>query len=113
MSELLELLLGLLFAGIGIWYLLYRRGKPDFWRLAARYPDDAYDWFLSDPCWVVLQPDSPFTALPEPRGDYTGPFWLWVPKFGNRRVTVYGHHALIERSQGRFLETMQRRYGTR
>ncbi len=87
-----------------LWYFLYRAGNPGFWKVAAKYPDEAYDWFMSEDCWIVVDPESPSSQKPEPRGEFTGPFVLWVPKLGDRRVAVYGRHDRIEESQRRFTE---------
>ncbi len=84
----------------------YRAGNPKFWQIAAEHPDDAYDWFKEEDCWVVL--DSESAQKPEPRRDFVGPFGLWVPKLGGKWVAVYGHHEKIEDSERRFVQIIRR-----
>ncbi len=80
-----------------------RSRKPDFWKLAARYPDNAYDWFVTHDCWTVVDPESA-TAKPfKPGTELDGPHILWVPKLGGRRVAVYGRRQEMEESQRAFV----------
>ncbi len=85
-----------------VWYLIEKPQRRDFWKLAARHPDNAYDWFISHEGWIVVDPETG-RAQP-PRGpEYTGPFVLWVPKLGGRRVLVYGKQSEVEQSQEAFI----------
>lgn len=84
----------------------YRSGNPKFWHIAADHPDAAYDWFVEEDCWVVL--DSESAQRPEPRGDFVGPFKLWIPKLGGRWVTIYGLRGQIEDSERRLVEILRR-----
>ena len=86
-----------------ILWMLGRGGNRRFWKIAAALPDEAYDWFMSEACWVVINSESGAPS-PQPRRDYTGPFFLRVPKLGGRNIKVYGLHDQIEESQSRFLE---------
>ncbi|MFI5338415.1 MAG: hypothetical protein ACHQ7N_01075 [Candidatus Methylomirabilales bacterium] len=95
-------LIGLIVAVLA--WLTMRAGNRQFWKAAAAMPDEAYEWFMTESCWVVQDPASGPTAKPELRSAYTGPFFLWVPKLGGRRVIIYGLHDQIEASQARFLE---------
>lgn len=86
------------------WYILYRVGNPTFWKLASKCPNDAYDWFMAEDCWVVVDSEDLNSCAPELGGDHTGPFMLWIPKLGGRHVTIYGRNDEIEGSQRRFME---------
>jgi hypothetical protein len=99
-----------LIAAVGIgWYVLEQPKQPDFWRLAARHPDNAYDWFVSHEGWVVIDPGAGRVKKPKGPG-YTGPFILWVPKLGGKRVLVYGEAGRVEESQEAFIRVF-RQYG--
>jgi hypothetical protein len=97
----LPLALALLVSGL-IWWFLLRRRPPDFWQLAARYPDKAYDWFTDHDDWVVVDPDEGKVAVPNER-EFEGPFLFWVPRLGGRRVAVYGRRTAMSESQRAFL----------
>ena len=92
-----------------VWYVIYRAGNPSFWKLASKFPDEAFDWSMAEDCWVVLDPSDPNSGPPAPRGGYTGPFLLWIPKLGGKRVKVYGKHDQVEASQERFKERIAQR----
>ena len=85
-----------------IWWFLLRRRPPDFWGLAARYPDKAYDWFTDHDDWVVVDPDVGKVSVPDEE-EFDGPFLFWVPRLGGRRVAVYGRRATMAESQRAFL----------
>ena len=99
-------IIGLLIVG-AIWLFSYLGGNPQFWHVAAKYPDEAFDWFMEEPCWVVVEPDGPPPSFPEGRSAYSGPFSHFVPKLGNRRVQVFGLADAIEASQHQFLEKLR------
>lgn len=84
------------------YYLLERPERRNFWRLAARHPDNAYDWFVSHEGWIVVDPYSPRNNAPK-GSQYTDPFVLWVPKLGGRRVLIYGRRDAIAESQEAFI----------
>lgn len=93
-----------LVGSVGVWWLFIRRPPPDFWRLAARYPDKAYDWFQDHGEWIVAD----YGVEKQPRPDtaeFEGPFLFWVPKLGGRRVAVYGRRGKMRESQRAFLRT--------
>lgn len=85
-----------------IWWLLFHRRRPDFWKLVARYPDKAYDWFLDHDEWLVVDPEAR-TGQPPSGREFDGPFLVWVPKLGGRRVLVYGRRGKMDDSQTSFL----------
>lgn len=87
------------------WLLLLRARRPrppNFWKLAARRPNEAYDWFVSHDGWIVVDFDR--RRHEKPAGDsLVGPFILRVPKLGGRRVAVYGRGAAVTESQDDFV----------
>ncbi|MBE0591514.1 MAG: hypothetical protein IH616_03845 [Gemmatimonadales bacterium] len=85
-----------------LWWFVLRRRPPDFWQLAARYPDKAYQWFIDHDDWIVLDPDAGKLQVPDGR-EFDGPYLFWVPKLGGRRVAVYGRRSAMEESQRAFL----------
>ena len=91
-----------LVASLLLWWFVLRRRPPDFWRLAARYPDKAYQWFTDHDDWIVLDPDAGRLAVPDGR-EFDGPYLFWVPKLGGRRVAVYGRRSAMQESQRAFL----------
>lgn len=101
----------ILIGGSVVWYLVYRAGNPTFWKVAASNPDAAYEWFVEEDCWVVIEPETPSGRPPPPRRLFTGPFFLIVPKTGGRRVALYCRHDQIEDSQSRFLSSLSRAAG--
>lgn len=85
-----------------LWWFFLRRREPDFWKLAARYPDKAYEWFVDHEEWWVVDPEG--GPQPTPSGEkYDGPFIFWVPKLGGRSIMVYGLKGKMEDSQRTFL----------
>ncbi len=85
--------------------LLGGGGSLPFWDLAAKLPDEAYEWFEQEDCWTVTSGERITGCV--------GPFRLKVPKLDWKTVYIFGHpdhrgsHSLIEDSQRRFME----RYG--
>lgn len=86
-----------------VWYLAVRAGKSSFWKTVSRSPNEAYEWFRTEDCWVVVDPADPSSRPPNPRQTYSGPFRLSVPKLGGRVITIYGRTDEITDSQDRFL----------
>lgn len=90
----------LIFLAIGIGlYFLMKSGNLDFWKVAKQNPNEAYDMFVKDDCWIVVHPNE---KKPNLKG-YTGPFKFVVPKLGNISITVYGKSDCFEHSQKRFM----------
>lgn len=90
---------------LGAGLLLYLRSRvktPDFWKLVARQPDHAYDWFVSHDGWVVMDFEQRRHRKPKGAG-VEGPFILRVPKLGGKRVAVYGQRAFMQESQEAFI----------
>ncbi len=86
------------------WFFILRPGRLHFWRVAAKYPDDAYGHFKADTSWKVFE-----EGLPEnfrsnfPKSEWVGPFRLTVPKLGGKTIVVFGKRLDFERSQNEFL----------
>src|SRR5690625_6030390 len=59
-------------------------GIVPFWKLASQHPDTAFDWFMSEDCWVVVAPGEK-----APGQEYTGLFRLAVPKLGGQMIKVF------------------------
>ena len=76
------------------------RGSLPFWQLAAKYPDEAYQFFLKEGCWFI---DEVPTFID--RKDLYGPFKLFVPGL-SRLVTIYCIADQIDNSQAEFIELM-------
>ncbi len=98
---LIPLVLAALASVVMLWMYLRRR-LPDFWEVAARYPDKAYDWFESHDEWLVVDPEAGRISPPD-EDEFDGPFLLWVPKLGGRRVAVYGRRDAMRDSERVFL----------
>ncbi len=98
---LIPLVLAALASVVMLWMYLRRR-LPDFWQVAARYPDKAYDWFESHDEWLVVDPEAGRVSPPDD-DEFDGPFLLWVPKLGGRRVAVYGRRDVLRESERAFL----------
>ena len=98
-------LIGLIIVGFLYWLLILRPGRLDFWKVAARYPDAAYEHFLSASCWKVFKDDLPENYRSVvPKQDWVGPFKLYVPALGGKQIVVFGKHPEYEQSQNIFLE---------
>jgi len=97
-------IIGLLIGAALYWYWTLRSKNLDFWKLAAKYPDSAYDYFISQDCWKVFD-----NGLPDnykdivPHKEWTGPFRLWIPKLGNRMITIFCKYNYMEDSQREFI----------
>ena len=83
-------------AGLAVFF--GRMGNLSFWKLTVHLPEQAFEWFTTDPSWVVVTGDEP-----APGKGFTGPFFLAVPSVG-RLVKLYAREDQIEQSQQRFIE---------
>ncbi len=101
LAALASAFLALTGAGVLLWRH-FRPRMPDFWQVAARYPDKAYEWFLSHEEWRVVDPEQGRQPKVDDR-EFDGPFLLWVPKLGGRRIVVYGRRTAMKESQRAFL----------
>jgi hypothetical protein len=89
---------------------LKRRGSLDFWKIVAKYPDYAYDFFQMGDCWLIFN-EKPATGYKSefPDGEWDGPFLLRVPKLGGRMVTVFGRVPDYQLAQEQFLRELGNR----
>jgi len=89
-------------------FRLIRRGNLDFWKVVAKHPDDAYDFFRQRDCCKVFL-DKPVggykSALPS--GDWDGPFRLAVPKLEGKIVTIFCRRSDYQKAQQEFLQHIQ------
>ena len=86
------------------WYFILRPGRLDFWKIANKYPDEAYDLFTSEDCWkVFVESLSDDYQSIVPKEDWSGPFRLRVPKLGNRMIYIFGKYPNFEKSQNEFM----------
>lgn len=79
-----------------------RKKSFPFWELAAEKPEEAYEWFQNDPCWVICDPPAGKNEEPD-QTEYVGNFHLYVPSL-ERTITVWGKISLIEESEKRFID---------
>ena len=86
------------------WFFILRPGRLDFWKIAGKNPNAAYDHFMSNDCWMVFENDVPddYRNI-VPKDAWTGPFRICIPKLGNKMVHVFGKHPEFEHSQNVFL----------
>lgn len=86
------------------WFFILRPGRLDFWKIASKYPDDAYDFLKSKQCWKLFEEDLPdnYRSI-VPKEDWTGPFRLWIPKIGNKMIYVFGRYHEFEQAQKEFM----------
>ena len=91
----IALFIGILGA-IAVFYI--RMGNLSFWKLAAKLPDHAFEWFTNDPAWVILD-----RSQPTPGKEFVGPFLLAVPQIG-QTIKLYAREDQIAQSQLRFIE---------
>lgn len=89
-------------AALGGLALFYGKlGKLSFWKLAAKFPERAFEHISNDPAWVVHEGEE---SAPGP--GFTGPFLLAVPSLG-QTLKLYAREDQIEASQQRFIEMHQ------
>ena len=101
--NLLLAVLAFLVVSLTIWWFRGRLTAPYlFWRLVADHPDDAYDWFASQPDWILAKGREDASARAE-LNRYAGPFQLVVPKFDQALVLLYARRDSIASSQVSFL----------
>lgn len=84
------ILLVIVIGALAYYLFLKKQGNLDFWKLVAKFPDDAYDFFEGEECWVTFieQSEGGYqNALPP--GDWDGPFRAAVPKI-SRVINVFG-----------------------
>lgn len=103
-----------IYIGVGIfvlgtiWRFFSRRGNLPFWKMAAKYPDFAYDWFKKNHCWYIFENGLPNDYREKvPKSVWAGPFILYVPKLGNQKLYIFGKYGLFEKSQFDFISIVK------
>jgi len=86
-------------------FVMKKHGNLDFWKLAAKSPDSAYQLFKEEDCWLVFE-DKPLARSSNnfPPGEWDGPFKLSVPMLGGKVITVYGKVPEYVQSQQKFMK---------
>lgn len=79
-------------------YATSRMAGYEFWNLAAKLPDEAYEWFKSEECWYLDLQEAKNQGV-----DTAGPFRLSIPSLG-RSIQVWGDSSRYEDSQNRFVQ---------
>ena len=92
-------------------YVLFirRKGRLDFWKLAAKYPDLAYEFFQKEDCWFVFEekPEDGYSNNLPP-GEWDGPFFHRVPKLRGKLVSVFGKVPDYENAQQAFIDGIEK-----
>jgi hypothetical protein len=86
------------------WFFILRPGRLDFWKIANKYPDEAYDFIQSEDCWMIFEDNLPNDYQSTvPKENWTGPFRLLIPKLGNRFIYIFGKYPDFKNSQNDFI----------
>ncbi len=109
MQKAVEVALLVIVGLVMYWFFIVRPGRLHFWRVVARYPDDAYDYFKADTSWRIFEdrlPDNSRSAIP--KSEWAGPFRLTVPKLGGKTILLFARRLDFEQSQNEFLTKFKR-----
>ncbi len=95
---------------VAYYFFILRPGRFDFWELASKHPDLAYDLFQQSECWHVFldKPPGGFKASLPP-GEWDGPFKLAIPQLDWKVVTIYGKVSEYEKTQQAFIDDIRSR----
>lgn len=85
-----------------LYTILHFLGKPSFWKLTRKYPIEAYNFFLENDCWFVVDGINN-SEPPKDKHNWDGPFSLFLPN-DNKRIKVYGKSPEYEESENVFLK---------
>lgn len=98
----------LIILAILYYFIILKPGRLDFWKLAAKHPDRAFDFFQQHDCWKVFV-DKPENGCKNalPPGEWDGPFKLAIPKFGGKVITIFGKIPEYEQAQRQFLQSIK------
>ena len=83
------------------WWFILRQGNLSFWKVAAKHPDQAYQFFKDEECWFIDDVPADIES-----SQITGPFKLFVPSIDSF-VAVYALADEIERSEEKFLQQVK------
>lgn len=94
---------------ITYYFVILKPGRPDFWKVAGKHPDEAFGMFQKQDCWHVFfeKPEGGYKRTLPP-GEWDGPFLLAIPELGGRVVKVYGRVPEYEKAQQDFMEGQSR-----
>ena len=84
--------------------VVIRNGNLRFWRLAAKFPDDAFVFFTSRECFYVDSGGATTKGNPERPGKWDGPFWFDYPPLGGP-LRIYGRAPDYLTAQQEFVRT--------
>ncbi|PIS06126.1 MAG: hypothetical protein COT80_02340 [Candidatus Buchananbacteria bacterium CG10_big_fil_rev_8_21_14_0_10_33_19] len=110
----------LFFVGLAWWlFNIFNAGNIKFWKLAGRYPNEAYEHFRKYPeTWIVAEGEIKNVhkylrdRSPEFKGKWDGPFRLAIPYLPNPEqaihVHIYGKVGEYEKSQNEFVSLMEK-----
>lgn len=93
---------------LATYFIIFRQGRFDFWKVAGKHADDAFEMFQQQDCWHVFveKPMGGYRGeLPD--GEWDGPFKLAIPKLGNRLITVFGKVPDYEDAQQQFIDKLK------
>ena len=77
-------------------FVLPKLGNVNFWKIAAKYPEESWAFFSNHPDW--------FIGSPPPSGDYCGPYKALNPQT-QTFVNVYCTNLEVaEQSQKEFMK---------
>ena len=85
-------------------------GKPKFWKLTRKYPDQALQFFQENPdTWMVFyeKPEGGYRAH-APSAEWDGPFRISVPSISTQLFVVYGRTGKYEAAQEEFVRLAER-----
>ena len=92
---------------------LQQTGRRRFWRMVAKHPDEAYEFFLTTNCWRVEDGINDASQPSRHEETWAGPFYLQVPSLGGKVVVLYGEQGRYEASQDLFLAIIGASTGNR
>lgn len=80
-------------------------GVLQFWKIVAKEPDYAYDFFRRSEIWETREHPLPANFEEEfPSLQWAGPFDLYVPAIG-KRICIFGKEPDYRKSQEEFIKT--------
>jgi hypothetical protein len=92
---------------IALFFLFHFLGKPRFWKLTRRYPIEAYNFFLENDCWFVVDGINN-SEPPKDKRNWDGPFSLFLPNI-NKLIQIYGKYPDFEKSEVEFIKIFTNR----
>jgi hypothetical protein len=90
---------------IVLYAILHFLGKPSFWKLTRKHPIEAYNFFLENDCWFVVDSVNNFDP-PIDGNNWDGPFSLFLPNI-NKRIKIYGKSPEYLKSEEEFIKMIK------